>query len=438
MPVGNADVHGIPLGVTGRLGARPGPVLRVDGLPASRGEARCLTPDLTGTEVERRRLADKSAPASRVVARQQLADRNSYEVGIAVPRLAIGECELRALGDEMNVVGGQKRDLGGIDSLEQPKLLKKDRALAPRPAFGDRPRAEVDGQRRLTRGFVRIEIGGAQQARMRFARAVHRRRRAMALDRFGDETRVESTQGSLDLDFAAACPGLLDKPPVGRGQVRVAQSHAGAGHAVCEIDRGRCRPVVSKERLDGRDHLRGSGKQRMARTRIADGELENVAQVPRAMVAQERQPRAQAAGDASCDGPRARDVLEAHRADLFDGRRLRRRALAAYDLDLSDGRIPKDDRDLASQSVEVRFDDLQDESGGDSGVECVSTPLEHRHRALRGEPVRRADYAERALDERSGSELHQRQRPMVTLLEGNRWPRPRGGSLSGVPGARAR
>src|SRR5439155_26580180 len=45
-------------------------------------------------------------------------------------------------------------------------------------------------------------------------------------------------------------------------------------------------------------------------------------------------------------------------------------------------------------------------------------PLEHRHRALRGEPVRRADYAERALDERSGSELHQRQRPMVTLLEG--------------------
>src|SRR6266699_3857407 len=157
----------------------------------------------------------------------------------------------------------------------------------------------------------------------------------------------------------------------------------------------------------------------MAGARVTDGKLENVAQVPRAMVAQERQPCAQAAGHTSGDEPRAWDLLEAHRPNLFDGRRLRRRALAAYDLDLSDGRIPKDDWDLASQSVEVRFDDLQDESGGDSGVECVSTPLEHRHRARGGEPVGRADNAERALDERSGSELHQRLRPMIPLLEVN-------------------
>src|SRR2546430_1651487 len=121
-------------------------------------------------------------------------------------------------------------------------------------------------------GLGRTGVGGAQRAWMRFARAVHRRPRRMALDRFGDEPRVESTQSSLDFDFAAACPGLLDKPPVGGGQVRVAKSHARAGHAVYEIDRRRRCPVVPKQWLDQPDHLLGPRKAPMDRARANEGE----------------------------------------------------------------------------------------------------------------------------------------------------------------------
>ena len=53
---------------------------------------------------------------------------------------------------------------------------------------------------------------------------------------------------------------------------------------------------------------------------------------------------------------------------------------------------------LAARPVQVRLDDLQDESGRARCIERVPAPLEHRHPGLRGEPVRRRDHPEGAAE----------------------------------------
>src|SRR5207237_3436936 len=65
VPVGNADVHGVPLRATGRLGASPGPVLRAHGLPTARWESRRSAPDLAGAQFQRGPLPAQGPPAPR-------------------------------------------------------------------------------------------------------------------------------------------------------------------------------------------------------------------------------------------------------------------------------------------------------------------------------------------------------------------------------------
>ena len=74
------------------------------------------------------------------------------------------------------------------------------------------------------------------------------------------------------------------------------------------------------------------------------------------------------------------------------------RALAAEHLDLAGlGRV-EHRRHLARRADQMRLDDLQDEAGGDAGVEGVAARLQHRHAGGGGQPVSRGDDAEGAED----------------------------------------
>jgi hypothetical protein len=55
---------------------------------------------------------------------------------------------------------------------------------------------------------------------------------------------------------------------------------------------------------------------------------------------------------------------------------------------------PDEHRHLPAWAVEVRFDDLQGESGGHGSVEGIAAALEHRHPDRRRDPVGGSHHAE--------------------------------------------
>ena len=57
-----------------------------------------------------------------------------------------------------------------------------------------------------------------------------------------------------------------------------------------------------------------------------------------------------------------------------------------------------DDGDIAPRPVQVGFDDLQRESGRDSGVEGVAASLEHTHADRGRDPMGRGHDPERSVD----------------------------------------
>ena len=63
-----------------------------------------------------------------------------------------------------------------------------------------------------------------------------------------------------------------------------------------------------------------------------------------------------------------------------------------------------DDRHITARAVEMRFDDLKREGGGNGGVEGVTAFLQRRHADGGRDPVRRSDDAERAFDFRTRGE----------------------------------
>ena len=243
-------------------------------------------------------------------------------------------------------------------------------------------------------------------------RAVHHRGAAVLLDRLSDKTRVEGSRRGLDLFLPAPRRrlGLAHETPVGRGKIAIAKQVPWAGHATVEIRGGRARPVLAKEWLDHREGVDDPRQQRVARLGIADRELQHVREPPRAVVAQEGHPSAEGAGHAGGDQAGPWDLREPHFADVRDGRMCRRRPLAGDHFRALARGVPQEDRHLAAETIEMRFDDLEHEPGGARRIEGVAAAIEHRHRALGGEPVRRADDTERALDLRPSGESHRTQK----------------------------
>src|SRR5689334_10343517 len=72
--------------------------------------------------------------------------------------------------------------------------------------------------------------------------------------------------------------------------------------------------------------------------------------------------------------------------------------LATYDLWAVAAHIVKYNRNVATRSVEMRFDDLERESCRDGGVESIAAFFKHRHADGRGNPMRGRDNTECSLD----------------------------------------
>ena len=141
---------------------------------------------------------------------------------------------------------------------------------------------------------------------------------------------------------------------------------------------------------------------------VADGELEDVGETPRAEVPQEEQPASERAGDAGGEDTRARDQLVAELVEALDRRGRGRDSLPAQRERLAALDGPEHGRDLAARSVQMRLDDLQHEPRRDGRVEGVPPALEHGHPRLRREPVRRRDHPEGAAQLGTGRERHAR------------------------------
>lgn len=121
------------------------------------------------------------------------------------------------------------------------------------------------------------------------------------------------------------------------------------------------------------------------------------------MVAQQQHPGVEGTGHGRGQRSGAGDEVEAEGAVVGDRDPGGGDALAAEN---PYGAVGRGDerRELPGGPVEVRLDDVQDETGGDGRVEGVAAVLQYGHGAAGGEPVRGGHHAEGALEGGSGRE----------------------------------
>ena len=151
--------------------------------------------------------------------------------------------------------------------------------------------------------------------------------------------------------------------------------------------------------FDGVDGGADALDQRIAVARIADRGGQHVRDAHRAVVAQQRHPGVEGAGNAGREQAGAGHEIEAEMvAVMRDGGAGRRRPLPADHLGLAAPHVVQDHRHVAARAVEMRLDHLQGERGRAGGVERVAAALQNAHADRGGDPMRRGHDAEGAVD----------------------------------------
>ena len=355
------------------------PAPTVDGRVHQGGQPSAARPQLT-----RSGLADEQATLVAVLGREQVVERHVDEGRIAVERLAVGERELRALDDRVDVLGRADADGREVEPGEQGELLQEDRALTPRPGLADRVPVVVEGDRRLDRRLPARKIPAREETAVLGAEAI---------DLVGDEAPVESVSRPVDPGLPAPGAGLLEDAPIGGGERRIAKEGSRLRRREIELRR---RGPCAQQRLGPLDRRSDAGNHRIALLRVPDRLLEDVVEAERAEVAEQKQPAVEGTRDTGREQPGPGNELVAQLPEALDGRRGRGGALAADDQRLAALGTPQHDRQVAAGPVQMRLHDLEREAGRDRGVEGVAAAFEHRHAGRRGEPVRRRDHPEGA------------------------------------------
>ena len=229
----------------------------------------------------------------------------------------------------------------------------------------------VQGDRRLVRRRPAGQVLPGQKSGMRTTGVVHHRIPGEPVDRLGDESGVPGGQCRIDLRLPGGSARCVEQSAVGRGENRIAEKSAGGrrGTVGGEPGGGRGGPVgaeVLGDRGDGRGH---PGKERVTGLGVLDGVAEDGVQRLGAVVAQQRQPGAEGAGDGGGEEAGAGHEIE---AELLEG--LDRRAGGGDPLTGQDDGpagpararpLParrEEDGDLSAGAVEVRLDDLEGEA----------------------------------------------------------------------------
>ncbi len=162
--------------------------------------------------------------------------------------------------------------------------------------------------------------------------------------------------------------------------------------------------MLAKQLRHGGDGGAGAFEQRRAVLRIADRRRQHLGKRHGAVVAQQPHPGLEGAGYAGSQEAGAGNQIEAFAAVMRDCCLRGRYALPANDFWLAAPHVMDNHRNVAARTVEMRLDDLQGEGGGDAGVEGVAALFQDSHADGGGDPMRRRDHPESALDFRPGGE----------------------------------
>ena len=282
-------------------------------------------PGLPGRSSPEASLADEPAPFVRVGRAEQVVQR---DLDVAVPGLAVGERELRALDDRVDEV--RALAVAEVEAVEQRQLLQEDRPLAPRPGLEDLPAVVGARDRLLDRRLPRGEVVAVEQ-------------RARPGDRLGDEAAVEDVARGLELAVR-----LGEHAAIGRSQVAVAEELACLRNGQVQLRRRR--PLVAEDLLHPLDRAHDPRHERVAALRVADRRLQHVGERQRAELAQQQEPGVEGARHAGRQQPGPRHELVAELAETLDRRRGRRRALAVDDEHLVALGAVEQDRHLAARA----------------------------------------------------------------------------------------
>jgi hypothetical protein len=221
------------------------------------------------------------------------------------------------------------------------------------------------------------------------------------VDRFRDETLVEAFAGGIDLAEAIAARRFRfaqDALEGGR-QMRTPETAAGLGRlAAGKPHFRRGRPFRAEQIFDVANDDRRVRHQTEALARVGDRRREHIAKAHAAIFRQERHPGPERSGHDRGEQSVARHDVEAEATEGGKRCRLRRNALAADHLYVPPVDAIENERHLAAGPVLVRLDDMERGSGRNGRIEGVAPAFQDRHAGRRGEPVRRGDDAERAVD----------------------------------------
>ncbi|MNX76400.1 hypothetical protein D3C86_1079090 [compost metagenome] len=235
-------------------------------------------------------------------------------------------------------------------------------ALRPHAALGHGIAAVLRGDGLIVGGAPVGHVGLAQQSAIALAGGVaHFGVGVVGVDGVGDKAAIPAFQGGGDAADPITAGGMrfIQDARVRVGDGGRAKQRIGRGHAaIGQPDVSRRGPFIPKQRLHRQHRLRHARHQRKAVAGVVDGGTQHVGQLPRAVVAQQRQPGAERAGNRGGQQADAGHHFHAQRAECGGRGQRGRRALAAQRAHALFVLAPEQNGHFAAGAVQVRLHDL--------------------------------------------------------------------------------
>ncbi|QTK82857.1 Hypothetical protein AT6N2_L2196 [Agrobacterium tumefaciens] len=343
-----------------------------------------------GPQFQRRLTADQRPTPGIITLGEKIFRWYLTKFRIAVIDLAVSKGELHGFDDGVDEIGTGGVHGRNVETFQKRQRLQENRPLPPGGRLCDCPVVIVECLRRFHGGAPPGHILRRQHALVPSAARIHYLCGAdVTIDGFRHETPVESITRRLDLVFAAGARfGFSDDPLIGCSQNRITKIGMRLRRGTTRQPRFiGCRPFLFEEMGQPLDGGRDTRQRWMPVLGVIDGGFQHLAHAHRAVVAQHQHPSIEGAGDDCGEQPVAGDQLQSLSGVMPNRCATRGRALCADDFDLVLLFRIKHGRHIPAGAAQMRLDNLQDETGGDGGVEGIATPLEDCHTDRRGDPV---------------------------------------------------